>query len=467
MNVSAASPSGQPSENARAPLARKTIFFYGLTQMPLAMLIVPLAIFLPNFYSRDLGLALTLYADIILLVGVFDIATDLLIGSLSDRTRSRFGRRRPWIVAGTPLLMAGLYMLFLPSGAVDGWYLFTWTMVLRLGWTMIMIPYYAWGAELSPDYHERSTITGWRAVVAMFTYLLIQGMLVIALAFFDYGGVANNVRLIGIAMMVILPLAVFLTATQVSEKRDFVPSVMPLAKGLRLMWRNGPFKRLVFAFLMGNLGMAVMLQTFIFFVRDVLVEERAYVYVLLLMYVVTMFAVPFWVWLSHRMGKHRSWIISFAVWSVASIFYLLLGEGDLWWMLPISIVAGFASGAYESMANSMKADVIDIDTIRGRRDRAAWFFSVWSFVTKAAGTIATWGALRGLAMAGYVPELGMENSEQGLLALRLTFAIVPAIFFVLAILVTWRYPLTEARHAKIRTVLERRRARASASSAGE
>lgn len=455
------------SGTVQAPLARKTIFFYGLTQMPLAMLIVPLAIFLPNFYSRDLGFDLRLYADIILLVGVFDIATDLLIGYFSDRTTSRFGRRRPWIVAGTPLLVLGFYMLFLPGGAVDGWYLFTWMMVLRLGWTMIMIPYYAWGAELTPDYQERSTVTGWRAMVTMFSYLLIQGVLAFALAVFDYGGVTNSVRLIGILMMVLLPLTVFLTVTQVPEKRDFVPSVMPLAKGLRLMWRNGPFRRLIFAFLTGSIGMAVMLQTYIFFVRDVLVEERAFVYVLLLMYVVTMFGVPFWVRLSRRVGKHRAWIISFVLWSAASPFYLLLGAGDLWWILPISFVAGFASGAYESMANSMKADVIDIDTIRTRKDRAAWYFSVWSFATKASGTIATWGALRGLAMAGYVPELGTENSEQGLLALRLAFAVVPAIFFVIAIFITWRYPVTEARHAKISAVLARRRAHAAAPAVAE
>lgn len=442
------------------PLPRKTIFFYGLTQVPLAMLIVPLAIFLPNFYARDLGFDLALYGDIILLVMVFDIASDLLVGYLSDRTRGRFGRRKPWIVAGTPLLMAGLYMLFLPSGMIDFWYVFSWTMVMRLGWTMIMIPYYAWGAELSPDYHERSTITGWRAAVSMITYLLIQLMLVISLRFYDFGGVANNVRMIGIAMMVILPLTVFLTTSQVAEKRELVPSVMPLWKSLRLTWRNGPFKRLILAFFMGSVAMSVMMQSYTFFMRDVIQEERAFVYLLAIMYVVTIFSVPFWVKLSHRIGKHTTWITSFIAISVASPFYLLLGAGDLWWVLPISLIAGFSTGAYESMANSMKADVIDIDTLRSRQDRAAWYFSAWSFATKSAGSIGTWLAFNGMVWAGYDPTLGAENTEQGLFVVSFTFAIVPVVFFLLALLVVWRYPVTEARHAKIREVIERRRARA-------
>lgn len=452
---------------ARAPLPRKTIFFYGLTQVPLAMLIMPLAVYLPNYYARDLGFDLALYGNIILLVMFFDIASDLAVGYLSDRTRSRFGRRRPWIVAGTPLLMAGLYMLFMPAGSIDFWYVFIWTMVMRLGWTMIMIPYYAWGAELSPDYNERSTITGWRAMVSMASYFAIQVMLVVALQFFDFGGVTNIVHMIGVAMMIALPLTVFLTTSQVSEKRDVVPSVMPLLKSLRLTWRNGPFKRLILAFFMGSVAMSIMLQAYAFFMRDVIGEERDFVYLMLILYVVTIIAVPFWVSLSHRIGKHTTWIVSFVVFSVASPFYMLLGKGDFWWVLPISLVTGFATGAYESMAHSMKADVIDIDAIRSRQDRAAWYFSAWSFATKSAGSIATWLAFNGMVWAGYVPTLGPENSEQGLFVVSFTFAIVPVIFFLLAIAIVWKYPVTEARHAKIRAVLEIRRARAAAPAVAE
>lgn len=449
------------------PLPRKTIFFYGLTQVPLAMLLMPLAIYLPNYYARDLGFDLALYGNIILLVMFFDIASDLGVGWLSDRTRSRFGRRRPWIVAGTPLMMAGLYMLFLPAGPIDFWYVFIWTMVMRLGWTMIMIPYYAWGAELSPDYNERTTITGWRAMVTMGSYLAIQIMLVVALKFFNFGGVANIVYMLGVAMMIALPLTVFLTTSQVSEKRDFVPSVMPLMQSLRLTWRNGPFKRLVLAFFMGSVAMSIMMQAYTFFMRDVIEEEQAFVYLMAILYVVTIISVPCWVWLSRRIGKHKAWMASFVVFSVASPFYMLLGAGDLWWVLPISLVTGFATGAYESMSQSMKADVIDIDTIRSRQDRAAWYFSAWSFATKSAGSIATWLAFNGMVWAGYNPVLGTENTEQGLFVVSFTFAIVPVIFFLLALLIVWRYPVTEVRHAKIRMVLERRRARAAAPAIAE
>ena len=123
---------------------------------------VPVSLYLPFVYSRDLGLDLADIGIILMLARITDVITDPLIGYLSDRTDTRFGKRKPWLAAGALVMMISAWQLFAPSGTVTNWHLLIWSMLLWLGWTMINIPYFAWGAELSDDYNERTRITGWR-----------------------------------------------------------------------------------------------------------------------------------------------------------------------------------------------------------------------------------------------------------------------------------------------------------------
>ena len=100
------------------------------------------------------------------------------------------------------------------------------------------------------------------------------------------------------------------------------------------MWGNGPFKRLVLAFMIGSIGLNVTTPLYLFFIADVLQAERLAPFMLAFFYTAAISAVPFWVWFSRRIGKHRAYLISFFMLACAHPFYLLLGPGDFWWMLP-------------------------------------------------------------------------------------------------------------------------------------
>ena len=104
--------SSAPSTPTR--LSNKTLFFYSLTELPLMMALFPVMVFIPKYYTTEMGVGLALAGNIILTVRIFDIFTDPLIGVLSDRTRTPWGRRRPWVLASMPLLVAGFYLLFVP-----------------------------------------------------------------------------------------------------------------------------------------------------------------------------------------------------------------------------------------------------------------------------------------------------------------------------------------------------------------
>lgn len=442
------------------PLKRSTLFFYGLTEFPIHITLMPMTAFIPNFYASDLGISLAVVGTIVLLTRLFDVITDPLIGFFSDRTNTRWGRRRPWLVASVPVMMIGVYKLFLPDHGVGGAYLFMWMTVVWLGWTMLLIPYWAWAAELSPDYQERSVITGWRSAIGIAGSLAAQLLPIGALFFFGYGGTGEVMILIGIMMLIMLPLSVGLTVWKVPERRDYVASTIPLGQALRLMWRNGPFKRLVVSFFLTWAALAVTTSMYLFYVRHVVGEEKAGVAMLSSFYLCNLLSVGGWVWLSHRIGKHRAWAASLLLIAIAHPFYLLHGQGDFIWMLPVSIVSGIAAGAFAALPNSMKADVIDLDGLRSGVDRAASFFAAWSLVMKLAGAVGAWFALSVLAWIGFDPAMGADNSAAQIWGLKATFTMLPALLFVAAAIVIWRYPITQERHVKLREALERRRSRA-------
>jgi GPH family glycoside/pentoside/hexuronide:cation symporter len=442
-------------------LSRRILFFFGLSEMPIQVAAVPVTAYIVNFYVDDIGLSAALVGTAYMLARLFDVITDPAIGFLTDRTRSRWGRRRPWMLAGMPIMWVGSYMLFFPSGEISVWYFFIWMAVLWLGWTMLLIPYYAWAAELSPDYNERSTVTSWRTALGLVANIVSKLIPSVAVTFYAVSGTPAIVELIGMCLLVILPISVILTVTQVPESDDFVPATMPLVAGMRIMMKNGPFKRLISAFFINYIGTAVSTATIIFFVRGVLHEESAGIIILLAYYITSLCSIPFWLWLSKRIGKHRTWITGLLGFSCIQPLYLLLGPGDIWWMSPIIAATGFFGGTFHTMTNSMKADVIDLDTLKSGENRAGMFFAMWSMAMKVALAFGPAFALWMLGGFGYVAG---TTDPDALLALRLVYALSVPVFFTAAAIIVWGYPITEERHLRMRRALERRQSRRHAKS---
>jgi Na+/melibiose symporter-like transporter len=261
-------------------------------------------------------------------------------------------------------------------------------------------------------------------------------------------------QVVGITMLVIMPICVFFTVTKVPEPTEYVSSRTPIMEGLRLMVSNKPFLRLIIAFMVSSTALSITTPLYLFFITYVLDAEDKAIYMLTFFYLANMAAVPFWVWLSSKIGKHRAYVGCFALIGLAHPFYLLLGEGDFWYMLPITIVTGFAAGGFAALPNSMKADVIDLDTLTTGENRAALFFSTYSFTYKAAASVGSSIGLFALAIIGFNTIEPSLNTPQQLWGLKFLFAMFPSIFYLSACAIIWNYPITEERHAEMRAELE-------------
>lgn len=302
------------SDRERA-LGRRHLLAYGALTLPLAIAGLPIAFHVPPLYTQELGLDLALVGAVLLLARITDVFTDPIVGFLSDRFPTRFGRRRPWILAGIPVMMLGTWMVFVPAPGVSSAYLLVWISILYLGWTLVAIPYGAWGAELSTDYHQRSRITGVRE---LFTVVgqIVAAVVPAALAG-PAGQVAPGLRALAIASVVLLPVATALLLLGVREQPPlpFAASI-ELRRGFAVVLRNEPFRRLLAASVLGGFAGAFNATLAVMFYVHVLRIGEAAPWMVLVYFVAGVCAVPFWVGLSRRVTKHRALALG-VLWAAA------------------------------------------------------------------------------------------------------------------------------------------------------
>ena len=432
-------------------LSRRELFAYSLAESPMQMVSLPVGVFLPAFYAQELGLGLAAVGMILMVARLWDVVTDPVIGFLSDRTKTRFGRRKPWILASVPLLMLSVHQLFVPGEAASNMHLLVWTMLLWLGWTLFNIPYFAWGAELSLGYTERTRITGWRTMLGFSGGMVAVMLPAGSQMFLDYGGTSGE-ALDMVANIVVwtIPVCTILLLAAVRERPNFVPPKMDILPGLKVMWANRPFRRLLFAFIACTTGSALGSPVVVLFFNHVIGDPTVTPLVLMGYFVASLAGVPFWVWLARKTDKHLTWLVALSVLALTFPGFMFLGEGDLWLGAGLMFMVGIASN-FAVVPVSMKADVIDLDRLQSGEKRAGLFFAAWSTATKLAIALGVGISLPALELLGFDPKI--INPPEQLLALRAWFSFAPPAFYVVAAAMLLGYPITRARHREIQAQL--------------
>lgn len=443
---------------------------YGQFIIPLAIIGLPIGIYIPAFYSGTLGLSLATVGFILMAARLSDVLTDPLIGLLSDKTRTRFGRRRPWIVVGTPLLAISSYMLFSPVGDVSNIYLLLWISAIYLAFTLIAIPYVAWGAEISNGYQERSRIAGVREV---FMQLGLLAAISIPLVYGIVNGADDNaassrgaMSWLGYSTVLLIPICtIWLFVTVGEPKRPVIQSV-PFGKGLKIVLQNKPFRILLIASMFGALSASVGTGVAILFYQYVAGLSAEAPLLIFAMFVCAILGAPFWVYLGGRVSKHRALGCAAGV-NIAAfafvpfiIIWLKPESPELVFpaMLAVTIVQGFTGSAGSILGLSILADIGDLDMLQSGEPRVAFLVSFLGMVRKIFEAIGIGMALPALAWAGFDPKAEVHGSA-GLNALLIAYCIVPLFLSLCSMLIIWNYPINRTRQQRIRAALDKRLAR--------
>ena len=478
-------------EKASKPLSNLQIISYSALYMPVSMVLLPVGVYVLPFYA-ELGMSMYLMSAIIFGARLSDAFTDPLVGVLSDRTKSRFGRRKPWVVVGSPLLMLSLYMLFVPPAEPSAWYFGFWIVLLFLAFTIVDLPYHAWGAELTTDYDERTKVTARREQfhfmgtitfnllplgAGLLIYLAATGELSVGEMMSNFTTEFQNIMQaragqIDVILRWLANFVMFLIPATVVAAMFFVPEPQQkviartrpsFLKSLNVVKRNGPYIRLIICYTVSTLGAAVTAALSYFFVKHVIQVGELYPIYLLVYYASSVLGLPIWTKLSTVLGKHRAYIaalIWFAIWACC---IPLIPAGEFGLFLIIMCLKGSSVGALLALPAAMAADAVDIDSARTGENRAGLYFSLWGLLKKGSTAVGTAIGLAGAAVVGFDatadPTLAgtpLGNSESSLFWITMLYSVIPASIKFIAFPFMWRYPLTEERQARIRARIERR-----------
>lgn len=421
---------------------------YAAPSLPLAALYFPVYVFLAEFYASERGLPLGFMGAAFIGVRIFDAVSDPAMGVLSDRLRTRWGRRRVWLVAGCPVVMAATWLLFVPpEGAGAAWFT-GFLFLLTLGWTVMLTPYFAWGAEITGDYAERGRVTVWRDGVGLLGTIL-------AAVLYNAGGEgAGGMQAVAVLIVAALPVGVAWCLWRVPEPRDHSRAGPGVESLWRVMRGEPLFGRLILAYFVNGAANALPATLFLFFVEYRLQAPGQGGLLLVLYFGAAAAAAPFWSFAVGRMSKHRLWCLAMIYAGAVFSGALFLGPGDVGAFAVICVLSGAALGADLSLPSAMQADLVDIDTARSGRQRTGAYFALWSLATKMALALSGGLALILLDRAGFDAQAG--NDAGALRALALLYAGAPVALKAVAVAMMWRFPLDAAAQGALRARIEGR-----------
>lgn len=385
---------------------------YGFGELGLNMKNEVVNRYLMFFYADTLHVSPTAVGAMMLLGKAWDAFTDPAMGYVSDTTRSRWGRRRPYVLIGAIPMGFCFYLLFSPPDWLSHnqllWYLLAVSLALYTFFTIFTIPYLAWGAELARDYHERTAVVQIRAlcglvggIVGSSLPLVLVGAALTARAGFAHMGLLIG---IGVALAALVP-----ALTVRDDGRDRLPTASfgHFLGGLRHTFANRDFRIifLTFCLMTVSAGMGTAIQIIV--VKYRLGLEAQFPIIALTFGLAFALSFPFWLGLSQRIGKTRAMRLGLVMGCVAPFGWVLVQPGQLGAMLVFMVVAGAATGCL-TLAGSQAIDVVDVDELQTGEQRAGAYFGIWAFGLKLAVAVGQFLAGLLLDVVGYVPESAQD-----------------------------------------------------------
>ncbi|MCP5060340.1 MAG: hypothetical protein GY937_26880 [bacterium] len=446
-----------PSE--RVP--HSVIVTYCLPTVGSGFMFLLFSLYMMKFATDVLLIAPAAMGTIFGLSRIWDAISDPVAGYLSDRTRHRTGRRRPWIFMSLFPIGLAYWMAWSPPMALSGGELTAWTAIGVFGFysamTIFVVPHLSLGAELTSDHHERSRIFGARhvgwtvgSILALFgmAFLIRAEGISIEASRIAASQLAVGV---GIATAAMIGFAAF----RLRERPEFQGrgAERPFS-ALADVWGNVHARLLLTVTLIENLG-AATIGVLTLYVAEYVVGAGHLAPIVILCYMVPSGAlVPLWIPLSRRFGKKRLWICAQLLTSASFGGMFFLGTGDIIMMGLLAVSAGVAAGAGGTLSPSLQADVIDFDEYQTGERKEGAYFSAWSFIYKSAYGVTLMLTGYVLQLSGFEPNVDQTDAVK--LALRTLYGGFPFVCYLAGALLLRTFALDEGEHARIREELSTR-----------
>lgn len=421
-------------------LTKGSLVAYGGLALPIAIAELPIILYLPAFYAKEVGLSIGMVGLVFLLARLWDGISDPIIGTLSDRTASRFGRRKPWILVGTPLWMVAAWFLCNPPQQVGLLYLFIWAILFYATHTFIKIPYWSWGAELSSNYEERNKVTGFRESGSMLGNLIVAAAPVLLLP--EDAPVRDVLLLISIMLIVLIPVTAASLTLVVTDHNPVARPKFDAVQIIRSLSKNGPLKRFLGAIACLYISLGVINSVAIFLIDIGFGLPNAFFTLLLIQYITAILVAPLLVRFARKVGKHIVLTMAFCLLLLACIVGFLLPEGNYALVMAWMCIIGVAFSGLYIFPPSILADIVDYDTAASGEERAGIYMAALNLVMKLGLALGVGIAYGFLDMVGF-NAAAASHTAQDVWVIRVAFCGISAVLLIPAIPILLKFPITK------------------------
>jgi glycoside/pentoside/hexuronide:cation symporter, GPH family len=440
-------------------ISRKTKIGFGAGEFSSSIFFTITSFWLMNFLTDEVRLSAALAGTALLVGKIWDAVIDPFIGHFSDHTRSRWGRRRPYLLFfSIPFGLAFVIMFTNPGIETQTWK-FVWALLANVFFCTVYsftnIPYNALLPEISQDYNERTNISGYKQTFAVIGTLLGAGAAMPLMAMF--GG--KSAGFIGMSAIFGLLAALSLLFTFISVREPKVvtlPKGENLLKSLKDVFTNQPYLSLLAAWFVNSAAVAVMSSMLVYYYKYIFQDEDSVTLAMIALLGVTIITIPFWVWLAKKVSKRTTYIIGMTVTLLAVVLFAFSADrvGQSF-ALGFMAIAGFGFASHYVLPWTMAPDTIEFAFARSGVRREGVYYSVWTFVIAVGGAFAAFLVGQVLALFGYIPDA--VQTTQSILGIRLLIGPLPAGLILLGNLALAFYPINQKRYAEIQAQIQQKR----------
>ena len=443
----------QAAGRGAANVARRLA--YAGVYVPFSILHAPALAVLPALYAKYAHLHLVFIGMVLALARIVDCVIDPVIGYASDRTRSRYGRRKPWIVAGALVSSVAAYFLFRPSAATGAVYFAAWYFILYVGWTLGEIPHTAWINEISPEYDERSRLAAYRATAGFVGMLLFQ--VCVFMPWFPTTVITPAVTAFASWVVIgLMPVMVTWALRSVPDAGGTVADRTSILSVLREVKGNRPFWIFIVSSACSGMASGMVGALFFFYLQDYLGIGDKFAHIQIVALVTGIVGIACWLRVMLRIGKHRA----LAICCLSTLFTLLgmafvrPGPNAFPIIFTLFAVSAFSSAGFETAGWSMMADIVDYGTLKTGERRAGNYYAVMSFVAKVSLAAGGGVALIIAGLFGFSAE--HANGPTAIHGFFLAFIAIPVVLHGVASLCAYGFPLDPRRQAIVRRRIQSR-----------
>ena len=442
-------------------LSRLTKLIYGFGDVGFSMTSTIVAAYFPIFLTDVVGLTPGIVAIALFIGKSWDYINDPLVGYLSDRTRTRWGRRRPFLLFGAiPFAIVFAFLWFKPAFDSHTALVVFYTMMYILYdaiVTFVSMPYFSLTPELTEDYDERTELTGYR----MF-FSILGGLISFVVPMMIIGQMspenANNVFLMGLIFGIASATPLLFVFFGTRERPYFTQLERPRLKdSLKAAIKNRPFIFSAVIYLFTWTSMAIIEANLLFYIKYVVQRENMSEVIMATIFVTAIISLPLWDWVSKKFNKRKAYIYGIAFWAVVQILLITVtATSSLYYLLTLCVLAGLGVGAAHVLPWSIIPDAIEVDELKTGERHEGMFYSLVTLASKVANSIAVPLALAVLDFSGYIPNAAVQP-QSTITGIRWVVGPIPALLLVGGIIFAILYPLSRDEYHDVVQELETRR----------